>query len=198
MCFIGPRATPWRRQKSGRPSRPTSGAARSQPWELATWSWSIRRTGPHGTRREAKTPAQPGWDGPYKVLEAFPQTSNYKHELPRPRPSRLPRFEARAHPVCPASKLKSSNCTTQPLSPRAARLAQNRSTSEEGVRRRGRRRREGERSGETILGEVERYADSQDTWEPVANVEDTGAEEARERGSRRGRCALCWVEAGGL
>jgi hypothetical protein len=121
----------------------------------------------------------PRWDGPYKVIEAYPQTSNYKLDLPT---------GDRAHPVFHSSKLKAyklNNPATfpsrHPPRPEPLDVEGEKQFVVEAIvdeKGRGRARR--------YLVKWVGYPDSENTWEPAANVEDTEALDGWEEKKRRG------------
>ncbi|GAA5972537.1 hypothetical protein JCM11641_001890 [Rhodosporidiobolus odoratus] len=121
----------------------------------------------------------PRWDGPYPVEQANPSTSTYRLSLP---PS------DRAHPTFHSSKLKryTSNdpslyAEREPPRPEpididgAPEYVVEKITDEKG---KGRNRK--------FLVKWAGYPDSENTWEPLSNVEDTEAMDVREeiRGGR--------------
>lgn len=126
----------------------------------------------HGDGRAAKLFAR--WDGPYKILEANPEKSTYRLELPP---------DDRAHPVFHISKLK-------PYRPNdAADFPARRPPRPDPIDVEG----EEEYFVERIVDEKGRglrrkflvkwrgYPDDESTWEPLEAVKDTEALEAWDR-----------------
>lgn len=129
-------------------------------------------------RREYKNKGQkraakffPRWDGPYKIIQAFPDTSTYKVELP---PS------SKQHPVFHERLLKIYHANDESLFPGRVvpkpppiigvdgheewvieRIIDERTTH------RGKRR--------SFLVRWQGYGPEGDTWEPLGNVEDSEA-----------------------
>ncbi|GAA5975957.1 hypothetical protein JCM21900_003910 [Sporobolomyces salmonicolor] len=117
----------------------------------------------------------PRWDGPYPVEAAFPASSTYRLTL-------LP--SDRAHPVFHSSKLKcyhpndpSLHAKREPPRPEPIDVDGEKEFVVEAIvdeKGKGARRR--------FLVKWEGYPDSDNTWEPLANVEDTAAMEIWEEG----------------
>ncbi|GAA5918690.1 hypothetical protein JCM5296_000410 [Sporobolomyces johnsonii] len=121
----------------------------------------------------------PRWDGPYPIVDAFHDTSTFRLALPP---------DDRAHPVFHSSKLKRYTPNDAALHPsreppRPAPIdveGQDEFEIEAIVDEKGRGRTK------RYLVKWRGYPESENSWEPQANVEDTAAldawEEAREKG----------------
>ncbi|GAA6026234.1 hypothetical protein JCM8202_000461 [Rhodotorula sphaerocarpa] len=124
----------------------------------------------------------PRWDGPYEVVETFPTTSTYRLALPP---------TDRAHPVFHASKLKlyKENDKTQypgrePARPEPIDVEGEQEWQIEAIVD-----EKGKGSQRQFLVKWTGYPDSENTWEPLAHVEDTAALddwERRQRGEEEG------------
>ncbi|GAA5989914.1 hypothetical protein JCM11641_002809 [Rhodosporidiobolus odoratus] len=122
----------------------------------------------------------PRWDGPYPVEAAFPDTSNYRLTLP---PS------DRAHPTFHSSKLKPyhNNDPTlfpgrEPPRPEPIDVEGEKKYQVEAIvdeKGKGRTRK--------FLVRWAGYPDSENTWEPAVNLEDTAALESWEVAKEGGR-----------
>ncbi|GAA6054862.1 hypothetical protein NBRC10513_006213 [Rhodotorula toruloides] len=108
------------------------------------------------------------WDGPYEVVECFPDSSTYRLNLP---------FADRSHPVFHASKLKAYHANDVDDFP-ARELPRPEPMDVEGeeeyiveaiVDEKGRGR------SKKYLVKWRGYPESENTWEGAANVEDTEA-----------------------
>lgn len=121
----------------------------------------------------------PRWDGPYEILEAFPENSTYRLALPA---------TDKAHPVFHASKLKVYNendakkyAQREPPRPEPIDVEGEQEWVVEAIvdeKGKGRHRR--------FLVKWQGYPDSDNTWEPLANVEETEAMDVWEEKRRRG------------
>ncbi|GAA5974798.1 hypothetical protein JCM11641_007268, partial [Rhodosporidiobolus odoratus] len=115
----------------------------------------------------------PRWDGPYPVKAAFPSSSTYRLTLPP---------DDRAHPVFHSSKLKRYipndallHSTREPPRPEPIDVEGEKEYVVEAIvdeKGKGRKQR--------FLVKWEGYPDSDSTWEPLGNVEDTAAMEVWE------------------
>ncbi|GAA5921705.1 hypothetical protein JCM1841_007097 [Sporobolomyces salmonicolor] len=117
----------------------------------------------------------PRWDGPYPVEAAFPTSSTYRLTLP---PS------DRAHPVFHSSKLKryhpndpSLHAKREPPRPEPIDVDGEKEFVVEAIVD-----EKGKGAQRWFLVKWEGYPDSDNTWEPRANVEDTAAMEIWEEG----------------
>jgi hypothetical protein len=108
------------------------------------------------------------WDGPYEVVECFPDSSTYRLNLP---------FADRSHPVFHASKLKAYHPNNvddfparEPPRPEPMDVeGEEEYIVEAIVDEKGRGR------SKKYLVKWRGYPESENTWEGAANVEDTEA-----------------------
>ena len=121
----------------------------------------------------------PRWDGPYEIIDAFPETSTYRLALPP---------GDKAHPVFHSSKLKIYH-ENDPEKYAHRELPRPDPIDIDGgqewvveaiVDEKGKGR------NKRFLIKWEGYPDSENTWEPAANVEETEAMEIWEERRRRG------------